>query len=78
MRIFEHPDQWGDDVYEYSCPHCCKALQWKKGPTTLSPFNCYGCMERMIDVSKIINNFETRRKYHFESEANLICGSSGL
>jgi hypothetical protein len=57
---FLKPEQ---EITEWSCPHCYKPIKWEQGKQ-LSPLNCPGCLEQILDVSKIITNSEWRITYH--------------
>jgi len=65
----------GKQEYEYSCPHCYKAIRWIKGEQ-LSPANCLGCFEQLMDISRIAANADWRIQYHFSGEVAVICESS--
>ena len=67
----------GEVQQEYSCPHCYAALKWVVG-TALSPFQCLKCRETLMDITKIINNFDWRIAYHQKGDTAVKCGSSLL
>ena len=74
INILQYVDILNKDIQEYSCHYCCKPLQWPV--TNMSPFKCYGCQEKIIDVSKIIEHTAWRVAYHLEGSKEVLCGSS--
>jgi hypothetical protein len=77
IRIVQNVTKSKNIITEYSCPHCCKPIQWN-APIQMSPFNCFGCMERLMDISQIISSIAWRTKYHLNGEEAVKCGSSSV
>jgi len=76
IRIYQYDDILGKNVQEYSCPECCKSLQWVS--TMMSPFKCEGCKQKIIDISKIIKQTSWRIEYHLKGKEAVKCGCSVL
>ncbi len=78
IKVLEYIDVLGALIQEYSCPHCCKPLQWEVASARkqLSPYNCLGCMKTIADISKLISNEDWRVLYHLKGENSIKCGSS--
>lgn len=83
ITIFAYPEtdtgflETGETEIEYSCPLCCKAIRWIQN-TQMSPYYCPGCRTILIDLTKLIGNFDWRIAYHHEGEIAVRCGSSPL
>ena len=64
VRIFEHERTTlvDEKTQEYSCPDCCKNLEWNAKQK--SPMICSGCKQELMDISAMIEKWTARRGYH--------------
>lgn len=66
VRIFEYAQSLlvDEEMQEYSCPHCCKSIEWRA--KNKSPMICSGCKQELIDISALIEKWTARRGYHID------------